>query len=154
MSNKPNPSLGNAAEKLKLTRVMPSLQMVPLPVEGAPAVAAAPVAAAPSPRKATPPKRPYRLHSYLSDEAVDGCRSWLPSSKPSGAGAAEHRTSWSRPSWRWSGSSLDGRDAITLWRHPCPQPTCDQASVCAEHVRNPREPYHADAATIHFQHHA
>lgn len=55
---------GNAAEKLRLTRAMPSLSLAaPLPAEGAPAVAVKPVA------RTVGPARTYRISTYLSKEA-------------------------------------------------------------------------------------
>ncbi len=55
---------GNAAEKLKLTRAMPVFPAVmPLPEEGAPAVAAV------SAPKRGALRRAYRISTYLSDEA-------------------------------------------------------------------------------------
>lgn len=57
--------LANAAEKLRVARPMPVFPMLgPLPSEDAPAVA---VAKSPAPKP--PPKRPYRVTTYLSEEA-------------------------------------------------------------------------------------
>lgn len=57
--------LANAAEKLRVTRPMPVVAMLgPLPSEDAPAVAVAK-----APARKLPPKRPYRVTTYLSEEA-------------------------------------------------------------------------------------
>lgn len=61
-------SPGNAAERLKLKRAMPSFSLSgPLPPEGGQAVAVTVTAAKPAAKAA--PKRSYRICTYLTEEA-------------------------------------------------------------------------------------
>lgn len=62
MSTKTKLGEGNAAERLR--RPMPVIQIAPLPAEGAPAVEVR------KPASKVAPKRPYRISTYLSEDAA------------------------------------------------------------------------------------
>lgn len=71
MSGKPNTvSPGNAAERLKLKRAMPTFSLSdPLPPEGGQAVAVTVSAVKPAPKAEAAAKRSYRICTYLTEEA-------------------------------------------------------------------------------------